>query len=483
MRNLTNGAIDRFRPHVADAACRGAGGASPSALSWQVVALWSPRIGHPDRWRSAGWCALPTPRARSSCSPRWEARSISSQASTLGSTIPGSQPGELAISGEDYARWFSQMSSLGLRAVRVYTILQPVFYEELASFQPDAPQRTSLSTPGRLDTRRGVPELAGPLCSRRPRWVQARDQRRGRGDPRESFATPKEGRGVGRLDARTSSPWLLRLLDRRGVGPAGDVCVGQPRTPAGRPMRVSTSRPSRERRPTEIWLAEMLDHAAGRRGRPRAVGAPDVHELAHHRPVVGTPRNPWSARISWGWTRITSPSRKRLAGGLLRELPRLPLLPRLPEIRARAAAGRLRAAGTIHTQAISSRSRTTTAAMPVMITEFGVPSSMGWRTPVRSAATRETTRSRSRWPSTPSCCAMIHDLGLVWRLSCLNGPTSGSSSPGTPSTTSCRPIVARSGRIPGRTRSTSGSWPWIPDSARAVTIDGVGPSGRTTVRR
>ena len=60
----------------------------------------------------------------------------------LGSTIPGTQPGELAVSAADYRRWFPQMAALGLRAVRVYTILPPCFYKELAAYNashPDVP--------------------------------------------------------------------------------------------------------------------------------------------------------------------------------------------------------------------------------------------------------------------------------------------------------------------------------------------------------
>lgn len=60
----------------------------------------------------------------------------------LGSTTPSHQPGELAISAEDYRRWFPMMGDLGVRVVRIYTIHPPAFYEELASYNkshPDAP--------------------------------------------------------------------------------------------------------------------------------------------------------------------------------------------------------------------------------------------------------------------------------------------------------------------------------------------------------
>ncbi len=60
----------------------------------------------------------------------------------IGPTIPGHHPGELAIGAEDYRRWFPQIAGLGLRVVRVYTIQRPAFYDELAAYNtahPDAP--------------------------------------------------------------------------------------------------------------------------------------------------------------------------------------------------------------------------------------------------------------------------------------------------------------------------------------------------------
>ncbi|MGI6186534.1 MAG: hypothetical protein ACOYIL_08635, partial [Brevibacillus sp.] len=52
----------------------------------------------------------------------------------LGASLPGHYPGELPIQKEDYERWFGQMYELGVRAVRIYTIHQPVFYETLVEF-------------------------------------------------------------------------------------------------------------------------------------------------------------------------------------------------------------------------------------------------------------------------------------------------------------------------------------------------------------
>ena len=52
----------------------------------------------------------------------------------LGVATPGTQPGELAATREQYQRWFSQMGELGINAIRVYTLHYPRFYEELAAY-------------------------------------------------------------------------------------------------------------------------------------------------------------------------------------------------------------------------------------------------------------------------------------------------------------------------------------------------------------
>ncbi|MGZ4744588.1 MAG: hypothetical protein ACXVYS_15390 [Oryzihumus sp.] len=52
----------------------------------------------------------------------------------LGSTTPGHSPGELAITREDYRRWFDLMGRMGVRVVRVYTIHPPAMYQELLRY-------------------------------------------------------------------------------------------------------------------------------------------------------------------------------------------------------------------------------------------------------------------------------------------------------------------------------------------------------------
>ncbi|MED1948153.1 MULTISPECIES: hypothetical protein [Brevibacillus] len=52
----------------------------------------------------------------------------------LGASLPGHYPGELPITREDYMRWFAMIDEMGANVIRVYTIHSPVFYEALVDY-------------------------------------------------------------------------------------------------------------------------------------------------------------------------------------------------------------------------------------------------------------------------------------------------------------------------------------------------------------
>jgi hypothetical protein len=57
----------------------------------------------------------------------------------LGATTPGHQPGELAIAAPQYDRWLDEMGALGVRSIRIYTIHPPAFYQALAAYNTSHP--------------------------------------------------------------------------------------------------------------------------------------------------------------------------------------------------------------------------------------------------------------------------------------------------------------------------------------------------------
>ncbi len=60
----------------------------------------------------------------------------------LGSSVPGQEPGAVAATRLDYDRWFAEMDELGVTMIRIYTILAPSFYDALREHNlsnPDTP--------------------------------------------------------------------------------------------------------------------------------------------------------------------------------------------------------------------------------------------------------------------------------------------------------------------------------------------------------
>ena len=51
-----------------------------------------------------------------------------------GVTTPGHFPGELSAAKEDWARWFPQIKAMNARVLRVYTLLPPGFYQALVEY-------------------------------------------------------------------------------------------------------------------------------------------------------------------------------------------------------------------------------------------------------------------------------------------------------------------------------------------------------------
>ncbi|AWK52030.1 family 2 glycosyl transferase [Clostridium beijerinckii] len=52
----------------------------------------------------------------------------------IGAAKPGNFPGELAITKEEYLRWFKQISDMNADTIRAYTILKPDFYDALYEY-------------------------------------------------------------------------------------------------------------------------------------------------------------------------------------------------------------------------------------------------------------------------------------------------------------------------------------------------------------
>ncbi len=59
----------------------------------------------------------------------------------LGTTLPGTSPGELAPRQADYDRWLAQMGEMGSTILRIYTILPPHFYDAFRNYNIAHPKQ------------------------------------------------------------------------------------------------------------------------------------------------------------------------------------------------------------------------------------------------------------------------------------------------------------------------------------------------------
>lgn len=181
----------------------------------------------------------------------------------LGATLPGYSPGELAPTEEDYTRWFQQMKEMNVDVLRVYTLLPPHFYETLAVFNA-----------GRRD----------PLYLLQGIWSPEEELIGDDGQGRDAYTpsiveefhqeitdvvkavhgdlerAPQPGHASGHYTVDVATyvlgwivgtewyPLAVQLTDKQHAGEA--------------PYQGQYITASPEATPFESWLAELLDHAA-----------------------------------------------------------------------------------------------------------------------------------------------------------------------------------------------------------------------------
>ena len=289
----------------------------------------------------------------------------------LGSTIPGTSPGEVAATRAHYDRWLREMGELGVRLLRVYTILRPAFYDALLAYDrghPDAP----------IYVLHGVwiPEeeflSSGDAYSTTRLW---------RPELRDAVAVihgdadlpARRGHASGRYRSNVAR-WVMGWSIGVEWDPAASSSTDHRH--AGRPRhrgRYIESLPGST--PMESWIAAGLDYVArleARRGwsRPLTFTNWATTDPLHH------PREPSAAEDLVSVDAMHLRATSRWPAGFFASYHAYPYYPdflRYEYPRARRArdgrldpyAGYLRALRRHH------------VGQPVMITEFGVPTALG----------------------------------------------------------------------------------------------------------
>lgn len=171
----------------------------------------------------------------------------------LGVSVPGTQPGQLAATSEDYRRWFHLIREAGYNTIRLYTLHYPRFYEELRQFNLEYPQSPLLVMHGIWLEEN---ETAEDLFLKSAEFDQ---------EIREVVAAihgdiviaPRLGKADGNFTSDIS-PWVIGFLPGREIFPA-EVALTNVNNP-GETAYIGTYFQLPEGDPVEVWLTQRLDN-------------------------------------------------------------------------------------------------------------------------------------------------------------------------------------------------------------------------------
>lgn len=291
----------------------------------------------------------------------------------LGATVPGHAPGELAVPAERYRAWFPAVARMGLRAVRVYTVHPPAFYTELAAYNEAHPEAPLYLVQGVYLPDETYAEGEGTLFDAPVTDAFAAElldaSAAVHGDLRRE---PAPGRASGTWTAdvsRWTVGWVIGVeLDPHGVA----------RTDAahpGAPAVDGAFRTAPQATPTERWLAARMDELAAAeaaRGSAAPIAFtnwPTTDPLRHpdepiaDEDLVGLDASSVTATDRWPAGTFASYHAYPYYPDFLRHEPGLAAT--VVDGRPDAYAGYLAALRDHH------------GDVPVLVTEFGVPSSLG----------------------------------------------------------------------------------------------------------
>ncbi len=292
----------------------------------------------------------------------------------VGSAIPGRLPAELEVDAETWRRWLPMIAGTGVHALRIYTVQPPHFYSELRDYNlahPDHPlylvhgvwvpeellaETHDLFDPGVLDRIHiDIDDAVAALHG-------------------DAVLPERRGYATGTYTADVS-PWIASWafgieMDPRVVRDSD--ATNQGRTYAGTYVSATNEASS-----TEVWLAEMLDRIAGiEAGYGRTMPLtfsnwPTTDPLVHPtepletEDMAGVDANHLIASEAW-------------PGGLYASYHAYPYYPDFqryePGIADFDYGGQVDAYAGYLTKL---RDHHAEAGLPMMVLEFGVPSSLG----------------------------------------------------------------------------------------------------------
>jgi hypothetical protein len=169
----------------------------------------------------------------------------------LGIGLPGTQAGDLAATREQFAHWFQRMGEMGFNSLRVYTLHYPLFYEELARYNSTHPDKIIYLFHGAwLDEVDGGHDLYAATTTFDEGVQEVVNAVHGKG----TIAT-RQGRAFGTYTADVSR-WIMGWIIGREVSPEEVQLTNQNHADKtnyqGKNVKIAGS-------PSEVWWAERID--------------------------------------------------------------------------------------------------------------------------------------------------------------------------------------------------------------------------------
>ncbi|MCH8556438.1 MAG: T9SS type A sorting domain-containing protein [Balneolia bacterium] len=172
----------------------------------------------------------------------------------MGVAVPGTFPGELAATSEDYRTWFRQIRDAGFNTIRVYTLHFPRFYEELKRFNEENPNYPIYVFHG-VWLEEEVPGYNEDLFTLTDLFDQEmRDNVRSiHGN---HTIAPRQGKAYGTFTADIS-PWVIGYIVGREIHPPEVLLTNELHSSVTSYEGVYLS--IEDTNPTEAWLLERMD--------------------------------------------------------------------------------------------------------------------------------------------------------------------------------------------------------------------------------
>ncbi len=347
----------------------------------------------------------------------------------LGSTTPGHQPGEVGtITAATYRTWLGQMARMGIRVVRVYTLLPPAFYDELARWNrahATAPlylvqgvylPREDYNEPGKT--------LYTPAIDR-AFTDEITDVSKAVHGTLDRPQAPGRAGGRYRTDvSRWVASWIIGVeWDPQGTLTTDRVMRRAAYTP-GRYFRATPDASA-----TERWIARHVDHLATLEARMRTsvpiafANWPTTDPLRH-------PTEPLRQEDLVGVDANHVLPTRRWPGGTFASFHAYPYYPDFQRYEPGLEKTRWEGRSDRYAGYLASLKRHFAPHMPLVVSEFGVPSSLGSAHAGTNGRDQGGHSEQQAMRIDASLMRMMKAGGSV-EASSSPGRTSGSSGPGT----------------------------------------------------